>query len=122
MAGFGAEGARHADLAMKLSPLDPLLYAMRATRALAHVAEDDIPAAVRWADAAARTPRAHVIIMMIAVAAHALNGDLEAMRHWAGQVRARDPAASRASFFESLPVRKADVRGRLLEGLAAAGF
>jgi TolB-like protein len=122
MAGLGGSGARNADLAMALSPLDPLLYAMRATRALAHIADGDTAAAARWADAAAHTPRAHAIVMMIAVAAHGLNGNAEAARHWARDVLARDPGASPAKFLESMPVQHAQTRARLLEGLAVGGF
>ena len=37
LAGQALDGAKHVDLAMRLSPLDPLHYAMLATRAFTHV-------------------------------------------------------------------------------------
>jgi len=37
LAGRGLNGRRHVDLAMRLSPLDPLYYAMLATRAFTHI-------------------------------------------------------------------------------------
>jgi tetratricopeptide (TPR) repeat protein len=38
LSGRGVEGREHVDLAMRLSPLDPLYYGMLGTRAFAHLA------------------------------------------------------------------------------------
>jgi TolB-like protein len=96
--GRTESGLRSADLAMELSPLDPLLYAMRATKALVRITEGDFADAARWAETAAHTPGAHVIIAMIAMTAHALAGDEAMARHWADRVRALQPDASRQHF------------------------
>ena len=122
MAGRGDAAFANADRAIGLSPLDPLLYAMRATKALARIADGDFAEAARWAEVAARTPRAHVIIAMMATAAHALAGDARAARRWAEAVRQTWPAADRAQFFEALPVQDPLTRQRLIQGLAASGF
>ena len=122
LAGRSGLALANADRAIGLSPLDPLLYAMRATKALARITEGDFAEAARWAEVAARTPRAHAIIAMIAAASHALNGDGRAARRWAGAVRERVPDASRARFFESLPVQDPETRRRIVEGLATSGF
>ena len=88
LSGRSGAGVENADRAIGLSPLDPLLYAMRATKAMARIADGDFAEAARWAEVAARTPRAHVIIAMMATAAHALAGDVRAARRWAAAVRA----------------------------------
>jgi TolB-like protein len=111
-----------ADQAIGLSPLDPLLYAMRATKALARIADGDLAEAARWAEVAARTPRAHVIIAMIAAASHALADDPAAARRWAAAVRRARPDADRSQFFDALPVQDPATRRRLIRGLAACGF
>ena len=68
LAGRSGAAFENADRAIGLSPLDPLLYAMRATKAMARIADGDFAEAARWAEVAARTPRAHVIIAMMATA------------------------------------------------------
>jgi tetratricopeptide (TPR) repeat protein len=122
MAGRSGIALENADLAMRLSPLDPLLYAMRASKALARITDGDYAAAAVWADAAARTPRAHVIIEMIAAASPALAGDTETARRWAATVRRHKPDASQRAFFESLPVQHAATRERLARALAGVGL
>ena len=122
MAGRGDAAFANADRAIGLSPLDPLLYAMRATKALARIADGDFAEAARWAEVAARTPRAHVIIAMVGVAAHGLAGDARAARRWADAARQTWPAANRVQFFEALPVQEPETRRRVAQGLAAGGF
>jgi TolB-like protein/Tfp pilus assembly protein PilF len=122
LAGLGREGRGHVDLAMRLSPLDPLYYAMVATRAFTHLVQDEDADAAAWAERAARSPGAHVLIAMIAVAAHALAGDQPRADAWAKQVRARSPTLTREAFFRSFPMRPAASRSRIANALARCGF
>lgn len=122
MSGRSEIGLRNADLAMGLSPLDPLLYAMRAAKALARISEGDYADAAIWAEAAARTPRAHVIIEMIAMVAHSLAGDAAMARYWARSVRRRKPDASREYLFDGLPIRHPETRARVSRALSALGL
>ena len=101
LAGRGLEGRSHIDLAMRLSPLDPLYYAMLATRAFTHMEGEDVEAAA-WAERAARAPGAHVLVAMIAAVAHALADDHARAATWAANVRARNPALTRDDFFSGL--------------------
>ena len=89
---------------------------------MARITEGDYAEAARWAEVAARTPRAHVIIAMIAMATHALAGDTRAARRWAAAVRRNRPDADRAQFFEALPFQDRETRRRLIQGFAASGF
>jgi TolB-like protein/tetratricopeptide (TPR) repeat protein len=122
IAGRTESGLVNADRAMQLSPLDPLLYAMRAAKALAHVTGGSYAEAARWADAAARTPRAHIIIFMIAAATHAIGGDPERARYWSDAARDRDPTANQTLFFEGLPVHDPTTRRLLSRALTELGF
>ncbi|MFC5527104.1 winged helix-turn-helix domain-containing tetratricopeptide repeat protein [Rhodanobacter ginsengisoli] len=122
LADHSLEGRRHVDLAMRLSPLDPLYYAMLGTRAFTHMMRGEDAEAAEWAERAARSPGAHVLIAMIAVAAHALAGDGLRAASWAVQVRSRNPALTRDDFFRAFPMQSATTRERVAQALARFGF
>lgn len=122
LAGQPAEGRQHVDLAMRLSPLDPMHYAMLATRGFTHVAQDEYAEAARWAERGARSPGAHVLISMVAAAAHALAGNTQRAAFWAANVRERNPTLTRADFFRAFPIRREAMRTRLDQALAQTGF
>jgi tetratricopeptide (TPR) repeat protein len=113
---------QHADLAMRLSPLDPLHYAMLGTPALACMAAGEDAQAAAWAERAARSAGAHVLIAMIAMTAHALAGDDTAAASWAANVRRRNPALTRADFFRAFPMRAEGLRARVAAAQARFGF
>ncbi len=122
LSGRSAAGREHVDLAMRLSPLDPLYYAMLGTRALGHLALGEDLEAAAWAERAARAPGAHVLIAMIATAAHALADDQPRAALWAANVRARSPALTRVDFFRSFPMQSEPARRRVGQTLAEFGF
>ncbi|MCC6847662.1 MAG: winged helix-turn-helix domain-containing protein [Deltaproteobacteria bacterium] len=122
LSGRGAAGRADADAAMALSPLDPLYYAMAATRALAHVVAGEHTDAADWAERAARSPGAHVLIAVIAVAAHALAGDRARAAAWTANVRARCAAITAADFFRSFPFADGRARARIAKALATCGL
>ena len=122
LAGRGQEGRTHVDLAMRLSPLDPLRYAMLATRALAHMALGEDAVAAEWAERAARSPGAHVLIAMIAAAAHGLGGDATRAAHWAANARGRNGGLTRADFFRAFPMKSEAMAARMAQALARVGF
>jgi TolB-like protein len=120
--GRGADGRRDADLAMALSPLDPLYYAMAATRSLAHLVSGEDADAARWARTAARSPGAHVLIAAIATAALAIGGDREGAAAWAANVRERRPSITRDEFFRAFPFVAGSTRDRIAGALAESGI
>jgi DNA-binding winged helix-turn-helix (wHTH) protein len=122
LSGRGREGREHVDLAMRLSPLDPLYYAMLGTRAFTHMVLGEDVMAAEWAERAARAPGAHVLIAMIASAAHDLAGDGGRAAAWAANVRERSPSLGREDFFRAFPIRPAAVRERVSDALARRGF
>ena len=124
--GRGQEGQAHADRSMALSPIDPLHYAMLATRALSHLVRGEVAEATGWVDRAARDPGAHVMIDVIAAACHALNGDADRAAAWAAKVRRRSPGFVQGDFFRSFPFEEprpatASPRGWPARGCDGAG-
>jgi TolB-like protein len=118
MAGRGLEGRRHVDLAMRLSPLDPLYYGMLGTRAFSHMLMNEDSEAER----AARAPGAHVLIALVAAVAHALAGDELKAASWAANVRARNASLTSEDFFRAFPMKSEATKARVGNALARFGF
>ena len=122
LSGRAVDARQHVDLAMRLSPLDPLHYAMLATRAFTHMAMDEDAQAAHWAERGARSPGAHVLIAMIAAAAHTLAGDTARAAFWAANVRERNDTLTREDFFRAFPMKSDPMRARVDRALVSAGF
>ena len=122
MAGAALDARAHLDLSMRLSPLDPLYYAMLSARGLTHITLGEDQEAADWTDRGARAPGAHVLIAMIAATASQLAAQEERARWWADDVRRRMPGLTRTDFFRAFPVRDAVQRRRMAEALAVLGF
>jgi len=116
------EARRHVDLAMRLSPIDQLFYAMLATRAFTHMDQGEDVHAAEWAERAARSPGAHPLISMIAAAAHVMNGDATRAATWAANVRDRHSALTVEDFFRAFPMRSEPMRARVMRALTDLGF
>jgi TolB-like protein len=122
LSGRALVGREHVDLAIRLSPLDPLFYGMLGTRAFTHMAEGEDLEAASWAERAARSPGAHVLIAMIAAAAQALAGHGPEAESWAREVRKRNPNLTRADFFSAFPFKTEAVHLRVSAALESLGF
>jgi len=122
LSGDGTKSRENVDLAMQLSPLDPLYYAMLGTRSLSHMTDGDYEEAARWADKAARSPGAHVLIAMIAVVTHSLAGLEKGANQWSNDVRSRNATLTSEDFFRSFPVKQDDVRARASAAFKSEGF
>lgn len=122
VSGNGLDARAQADLAMQLSPLDPLYYAMLGTRAFAHMAEGEDREAAIWAVRAARSPGAHVLIAMIAAVAQTLAGNIAEGVAWADNVRARNPTLTREHFFHAFPMQAPSMRARVTLALESLAF
>jgi TolB-like protein len=122
LAGRSLEGREHVDFAMRLSPLDPLHYAMLGTREFTHMALGEDIQAAHWAERAAGAPGAHVLIAMIATAAHTLAGDEARAVAWARDVRARNPTLRLEDFFRAFPMKPEAMRARVEAALKRRGW
>lgn len=122
IAGTGQNSREQLDLAMRLSPLDPLYYAMLGARGFTHIAREEYPEAATWTERAARAPGAHVFMAVLAAAAQSLAGDTAKAAAWAADVRERGPNITSADFFRGYPVRAEPMRGRIARALRELGF
>lgn len=122
LSGNAADGRQNVDLAMRLSPLDPLHYAMLSTRAFTHLSLGEDAHAAHWAERGARSPGAHVLIAVIAAATHTLAGDPARAAYWADNVRVRSDTLTREVFFRSFPMKSEPMRARLDGALVKLGF
>ena len=122
MAGNSRAARGQVDLAMRLSPLDPLYYAMLGTRGFIHMAEGEDAEAANWAERAAHSPGAHVLIAMIAAVAQLLAGNADRAAVWAANVRDRNPSLAREDFFAAFPVQPELMRSRISAALTQLGF
>ena len=110
------------DMALHLSPLDPLLYGMHGVRAQMLIQTKDYDAAARWGDRAANTPGAHYLIAMIALAANGLAGRQDQAARWRQEVRRRKADATAAHYFAAFPTRDSASRSRIAAELRRHGF
>lgn len=122
IAGNADGGREHIDLAMRLSPLDPLYYAMLGTRGFTHMLRGEYSDAVTWTDRAARSPGAHVLIAMIAAVAQLLAGDESRASAWADNVRERNAELTSHDFFAAFPLKDTVMQQRVAAALGTLGF
>jgi DNA-binding SARP family transcriptional activator len=92
-----------ADYSRHLSPFDPMLFGMLATRAMALVRLGRFEEAAGWAVKAAARPNAFPHIHAIAACCLALAGSLEQARPHVAAVRHTSPRYSLADFFTAFP-------------------
>ena len=110
------------DMALHLSPLDPLLYGVHGVRSQMLIQQEDYTAAARWGDRAATTPGAHYLIAMIAMVANGLAGRDDQAARWCEAVRRRRSDASSADYFAAFPTRDGKSRSRIAAELRRQGF
>ena len=122
MAGRDIEGRQNVDLAMRLSPLDPLYYGMLGVRGFSHMICGEDAEAAQWCERAARSPGAHVLIAMIAAAAQLLAGNESLAQHWADNVRDRNPQLTRDDFFRAFPMQAEPLHSRVSGALQKLNF
>ena len=122
IAGAEQDSRDQLDLAMRLSPLDPLYYAMLGARGFTHIGRGEYAQAVVWTEQAARSPGAHVFMAFLAAVAQALSGDATRAAAWAADVRERRPLLRGVDFFRGYPVKAEPMRTRIADALRGLGF
>ena len=116
-------GIAHAAVAMRLSPLDPRLFAWQFSTALAHLLAARYQEAAAWA---ARTLHHHPNYMAplrVAASSHALAGQLDMAHAAIRRIRELDPALRLSTLDEVLPpIQRAGDRALYVDGLRRAGL
>lgn len=109
-------------VALRLSPLDPLRYAMLATRSLTLIQAGRYAEAADYSDRAAASPGAHFLISAIALVANSLAGRDGQARRWLSGIFARRPDASAQHFFAAFPIHDPAARKLIRDALAKFGL
>jgi hypothetical protein len=112
----GQSGARSA---IRLSPLDPLGYAMLAIDGFTEAQIGDPAAGAILVDRAAREPRAHVMIAVMAAICNQWAERRDSAERWASEIKTRDPSLNRDEFLASFPFAKGPLRDRVMAALSA---
>ena len=120
--GQGEAGGQNARAALRLSPIDPLRYAMIAADGFTHAMLGDAAAGAELADRAAREPRAHVMIAVMAAICQVWAGNRRGARHWAKDIRSRGPNLTADVFLTSFPFKDGPMRKRVTDALHSIGI
>ncbi len=110
------------NLAMTLSPLDPLLYAMQGTQAMTYLADEQFDEAAVWSERGALSTGSHYLLGMVAAASRQLQGDQARARHWVETTKSRRPDITIDRFFEAFPYQSGNNRIQIETALEDAGF
>jgi TolB-like protein len=109
------------DHSRRLSPFDPLLFAMLTTRAISHTRRGEYQEAATWAVKGAARPNAHVHILAIAAQCLALAGRVEEARSYLNRIHEQMPAYTAADFFSAFRFSP-DAQALFRRGANLVGF
>ena len=112
-----------AALAMRLSPLDPRLFAWQFNAGLAHFCAGNYDEAAAWAGKSLRHQSNYPSAMRVVAAGHALAGRLVEARAMVVRLRELNPALRLSNLADILPpFRRPDDRNRYIDALRKAGL
>jgi TolB-like protein len=112
----------HHARAMRLSPLDPILYNMQVGTAFAHFLGGRYDEASIWANKALREQPNYPAANRILAASNALAGHMNEAHEAMAHLRELDPALRVSSLTEVFPLRRPADLAKFAEGLRKAGL
>ena len=121
-AGIDEPSISSLDFAQRLSPYDPLLFAMKSSRGISLAIQGRYAEAAPWAIRATHEPNAHFHIYAIAAAVLELAGRSEDARNNASWVLRREPNYTVEVFRRSFPHKDEPRREEMLNALERAGI
>jgi TolB-like protein/class 3 adenylate cyclase len=108
--------------AMRLSPQDPQMFAMRAVTAFAHFFAGRYDEALSWAEAAMREQSNFLVATCVGAASGGLAGKLAEAEKAMARLRQLNPALRVSNLKDLLPFRRPQDFDRWAEGLRKAGL
>jgi len=120
-AGVPTQALPELAAAERLSPLDPLLFAMEGTRAISLAIEGQYEEAAAWSVRATSEPNAHFHMYAVAGACLALAGRPAEARAFAQRACRDHPGYSIRVFERSFPHKLAPHRALMAQALRSAG-
>lgn len=121
-AGLAGLVAGDLDMAQRLSPFDPLRFAMESCRAIGLARLGDFEQAVQWAQRGLSKPNAHFHILAIAAACLQLAGRPAEARQNVEKLQIAHPGYDVATFERSFPSKLEHEQRQFREALRAAGL
>jgi TolB-like protein/class 3 adenylate cyclase len=112
----------HQARAMRLSPLDPILYNMQVGTAFAHFLANRYDEASEWASRALREQPNYPAATRILAASKALAGQTGDAQEAMARLRGLDPSLRIGNLGEVYPLRRPEDLAKLAEGLRKAGL
>jgi TolB-like protein len=112
----------HAHMAMRLSPLDPLIYSSQSALAAAYFFAGCYEKAITWAETAFREQPNFLPATRFAAASLSLVGRLDAAKETMARLRQADPMLRVGDLPKLLPLRRPDDAERWARGLRMAGL
>ena len=112
----------HHARAMRLSPLDPILYNMHVGTAFAHFLAGRYDEASAWANKALREQPNYPAANRILAASNALAGHMNEAQEAMAHLRELDPSLRVSNLTEVFPLRRPEDLARFAEGLRKAGL
>lgn len=110
------------DMARRLSPFDPLLFAITSCHGLSRAVQGHYEEAADWAVRATQEPNAHFHIYGNAAACLSLCGRDEDAADYIRQALARNPDYRIANYRKSFPFKEAEHDALITDALARAGL
>jgi Flp pilus assembly protein TadD len=121
-AGRSERARAGVDLALRLSPLDPMMGPMLTARAISYLAEGDFATARDWVLKAARHSPTHSNLLCMAAAACELAGDHVQALQFAETLRSAVPEITVSMYLQSVPTAQMDVHARIRDALRRVGI
>ena len=120
--GQAAAALEPLDLALRLSPRDPLAYAFMIVKCQCYFQLRDFEAAWQWGEQANRQPNAHYLIPALAMAVAAAAGWTKRMEAMKAQLRQRKPDFRPELYLQSHMYKQQQHRQYYLDAFAIAGY
>jgi tetratricopeptide (TPR) repeat protein len=112
----------HAARAMRLSPLDPSMFAMQAATAYAHFLAGRYDVASSWAEKAMRDNPTFLLAISVSAASNALAGRLQPAQKGIAQALECNPDLRASNLEDLAPFRRAEDLATFAKGLRQAGL
>jgi TolB-like protein len=120
--GESEKAIEHFTRAMRLNPLDPLMFGMQTGIAAAHFLAGRYDESSSWAERAMLGHPSYAPAIRVAAASYALAGRLEAAQEAMARMRQIDPMLRVSTLSDLLPFRGPEDCARYEEGLRKAGL
>ncbi|QLC25356.1 transcriptional regulator [Parasphingopyxis algicola] len=118
----GEQALHHVDIAIALSPHDPLLHSMYATKAIALFACGQIDEAAQWGIKAMELPHSDLMVMVGSLCTVFAGGYREEADRIAGHIKRAYPHATAEGIARANPMMALERRDAMMGLLSAVGF